>query len=85
MIQLSVSQARNDFLKLANRVYAGEEIVVVKNGVKMMVMSPVKNKKRVIKKRILPGATKLMGHLKGDSVDIVNEWRRQEDMRSYGG
>lgn len=57
MIQISVSQARQKFLELANRVYAGEEFLVVKNKIPMLVMKPVKKEKRTVKKKkILPEA-----------------------------
>jgi antitoxin (DNA-binding transcriptional repressor) of toxin-antitoxin stability system len=85
MIQISVSQARRDFLELANRIYSGQEYLVVKNKIPMLVMLPVKPEKPITRpRRILPGATKLMVNLKGDSVKIVNEWRQKEEMRSYG-
>ncbi len=85
MMQISVSQARRDFLELANRVYAGEEFLVVKNKIPMLMMYPVRIEKTVREpRRILPGATRLMTHLKGDSIRIVNEWRKREEMRSYG-
>jgi len=84
MAQISVSQARQNFLQLANRVYEGEEFLVIKNGIQMLKMSPVRKEKIVTKRKILPGATKLMSHLRGDSVDIVNRWRKREEMRSYG-
>ena len=85
MIQISVSQARQEFLELVNRVYSGEEFLVVKNKIPMLVMQPVKIQKPARKtRRILPGATRLMSHLKGDSVGIVNQWRKQEEIRSYG-
>lgn len=85
MIQISVSKARQEFLELTNRVYAGEEFLVMKNKIPMLVMRPVKTEKAVRKtRRILPGATRLMAHVKGDSVKIVNEWRKLEEMRNYG-
>ncbi|TSC85344.1 MAG: hypothetical protein G01um101416_924 [Microgenomates group bacterium Gr01-1014_16] len=77
MNQVSVSQARQDFLQLANRVYAGEEFLVVKNGIQMLEMRPVRKEKRVIKKRILPGATKLMSHLKGTTLEVADRLRKE--------
>ena len=83
MIQVSVTQARQQLPQLLNRVFAGEEFLVVKNKIPVATISPVKREKAVIKKRLIPGATKLMSHLRGDSVDIVNEWRKREEARSY--
>lgn len=76
MTQISVSQARQDFLQLVNRVYAGEEFLVVKNGIQMLEMRPVRKEKRVIKRRILSGATKLMSHLKGTTLEVADRLRR---------
>lgn len=50
MNQISVSQARQDFLNLTNRVYSGEEFLVLKNKIPMMVMKPVRLEKRTIRK-----------------------------------
>ena len=85
MIQISVSQARQDFLQIANQVYGGEEFLVTKNKIPMLVMRPIKPEKSLRRQRIiLPGATRLMAHLEGDSVKAVNEWRKREEMRNYG-
>ena len=79
MMQISVSQARQDFLKLANRVYAGEEFLVVKNKIPMMILKPVKIKK-AMKRKIDP---KMFGMWKDrwpknkSSVEVVNQWRAQ--------
>ena len=85
MIQISISQARQEFLELANRVYSGEEFLVLKNKIPMLMMQPIKSDKSIRRPRfILPGATRLMAHLEGDSVKTVNEWRKREEMRNYG-
>ena len=83
MTQINVSTARQTLPQLLNRVFNGEEFVIVKNKIPIAHLIPVK-KEKIVKKRILPGATKLMAHLKGDSVDIVNRWRREQETRSYG-
>jgi len=44
MTQISISQARQNFLQIANRVYAGEEFEVFKNGIPVMVLRPVDKK-----------------------------------------
>lgn len=76
MTQISVSQARQNFLQLANRVYAGEEFLVVKNGIQMLEMRPVRRERKIGKRKILPGATKLMSHLKGTTLEIADKLRR---------
>ncbi len=83
MTQVNVSQFRQNLPSLLDRVFAGEELLILRNRIPMVTISRVKRDK-VFKKRILPGATKLMIHLKGKSVDIVNGWRKREEMRSYG-
>lgn len=85
MTQVSASQARQNLPTLLNRAFAGEEFMIFKNKIHLANLVPAGKEKRLIKRRILPGATKLMSHLKGDSVDIVNTWRRREEMRNYGG
>ena len=52
MMQVNVSQARQDFLNLANRVYAGEEFLVVKNNIPMLTMKPIRKEKIDRKKKI---------------------------------
>lgn len=44
MTQISVSQARQDFLQIANRVFAGEEFEVLKNGIPVMTLKQVDKK-----------------------------------------
>lgn len=81
MTQISASQARQDFLQLLNRVYAGEEFLIVKNKIPVASLNPVKKEKKVIKKRkILPeafGMWKDRWPASKSSVDIVNEWREE--------
>ena len=81
MTQISASQARQDFLQLLNRVYAGEEFLIVKNKIPMAHLNPVRKEKTAVKKRkILPeafGMWKDRWPKSKSSVDIVNEWRRE--------
>ncbi|MBI2587673.1 hypothetical protein HYW29_02610 [Candidatus Amesbacteria bacterium] len=81
MTQISASQARQDFLQLLNRAYAGEEFLVTKNKLVMAKISPVKKEKTVkFKRRILPeafGMWKDRWPKSKSSVDIVNEWREE--------
>ena len=87
MNQISVSQARQDFLNLTNRVYSGEEFLVFKNKIPMMVMKPIGKEKSDRKKRIDP---KVFGMWKNrwpksmSSVDIVNKWREEAWKGNYG-
>lgn len=86
MTQVSVSQARQNFLQIANRAYAGEEFVVTKNKIPMLTISPMR-KEKPVKRKIYAKAFGMWKNRwpKGmSSVDIVNEWRRQEETRSYG-
>lgn len=80
MITINVSQARQQFLELVNRAYAGEEFIIVKNKIpvaKISAVTPKKGKKK-IKRKIPPG---VFGMWKDrwpegtSSVDIVNKWR----------
>ena len=85
MTQLSTSQARQDFLQILNRAYAGEEFEVTKNKIVMAWIIPGGRKKRAIKRRILPGATKLMSHLKGSTLEIGDRLRRDVLYGKYAG
>lgn len=89
MTTMNISQARQRFLEIANRVYAGEEFVVTKNKIPVLTISPIRKEKKIkkiFKRKIDP---KVFGMWKNrwpkskSSVDVVNEWRRQEEMRSY--
>lgn len=75
MNQISISKARQDFLNLANRVFAGEEFLVTKNNIPMMLLKPIR-KEKALKRRILPGATKLMSHLRGSTLEIADKLRK---------
>ena len=80
MNQLSASQARQDFLKILNRAYAGEEFIVTKNNIVMAKISPVRKETRKVKRKILPeafGMWKDRWPKSKSSVDIVNEWRTE--------
>ena len=88
MTQINASQARQGFLQILNRAYAGEEFLVTKNRIVMARISPVRKEKKIVKRRILPevfGMWKDRWPASKSSVDIVDEWRRKEEMRSYGG
>lgn len=87
MIQISVSQARQDFLQIANQVYGGEEFLVTKNKIPWLTINPIKKEKRIIKRKIY---SKAFGMWKNrwpqnkSSVDIVNEWRKEILYGKYG-
>lgn len=88
MIQISASAARQQLPQLLNRVFAGEEFVVVKNRIPVATLSPVRKEKQVIRKRkILPeafGMWKNRWPKSKSSVDIVNEWREEIWKGRYG-
>ena len=57
MIQINISDARQNFPSLINRVYAGEEFLVVKNKIPVArIISVDKKKKKLTKRQILPEA-----------------------------
>ena len=87
MIQVNVSQARQDFLNLANRVFAGEEFLVVKNNIPMLTMKPIRKEKIDRKKKIdlsAFGIWKNRWPKSMSSVDIVNKWREEAWKGNYG-
>lgn len=84
MTQISVSQARQNLSQLLNRVFAGEEFLLVKNNIPVAHLTPVR-KERVVKKRILPGATKLLAHWKGPTLDVARRLRKLAEQSNYGG
>ena len=87
MNTINISQARQRFLELANRVYAGEEFLVVKNKIPILVMKPIKPEKKVIKRKIDPkifGMWKDRKDWKGlSTVEIANKLREQAWKGNY--
>ena len=83
MTQVSLSDFRTNLPTYMNRVFAGEEFLVVKNKIPMGTMSPVR-KEKIVKRQILPGATKLMSHLKGSTVEIADRLREKALYGNYG-
>lgn len=77
MIPISISDARNNLPNLINRVYRGEEFLILKNKIPVAKLSAVSDNKQVAVKKILPEATKIFSKLKGSSVEIVNKWRKE--------
>ena len=74
MTQINVSKARQTLPQLLNRVYSGEEFVIVKNKIPIAHLIPVK-KERVVKKKIdlkVFGMWKTKWPKSKSSVDIVN-------------
>lgn len=51
MITMNVSQARQRFLELVNRVYAGEEFLITKNKIPVLTITPIKKEKKLRVKR----------------------------------
>ena len=86
MIQINISQARQILPSLINRVYQGEEFIIVKNKIPIAQITPVD--KKLIKrkeKKILPEARKLFKHLKGSNIKIANFLRDSAWKGTYGG
>lgn len=75
MIPISVSQARQQFPSIIDRVFAGDSFVVTKQRLPVAEIRPVRREPAMRKKRIIPAATQIFSHLQGPSVDIVNQWR----------
>lgn len=75
MIPVSVSQARQQFPSIIDRVFAGDSFVVTKQRLPIAEIRPFRRATLVGKKRIIPAATRIFRYLHGSSVDIVNQWR----------
>lgn len=85
MIQINISQARQDLPSLINRVYEGEEFIIVKNKIPVAQITPV-GKKIALKKekKLLPQALKLFKHYKGSNIKIANFLRESAWKGKYG-
>ena len=81
MTQVSVSEFRQNLPGYLNRVFAGEEFLIVKNKIPVAQLNPVRKDKKILRKRrILPeafGMWKDRWPKSKSSVDIVNEWRKE--------
>lgn len=85
MIQVNISQARQILPSLVDKVYQGEEFVIIKNKIPVAQLIPVTSKKiKNPKKIIIPRATRLFSHLKGSSVKIANQLRESAWRGNYG-
>lgn len=88
MTQINVSDFRQNLPNYLNRVFAGEEFLIVKNKIPVAHLNPVKKEKVVLRKRkILPevfGMWKDRWPASKSSVDIVNEWRKEMLYGKYG-
>lgn len=84
MMTVTVSYARQNLPDLINRAFAGEEFIVVKNKIPMARMSPVGNKAiKKTRKVIVPGATNLLSHLKGSTIEIADALRESAWRGTY--
>lgn len=85
MTTVTISQARQNLPSLINRVYAGEEFLIVKNKIPMAQISPVKKrqKKKKFSRKILPEATTLLTHLKGSTIEVADMLRERAWRGSY--
>lgn len=85
MIQVNISQARQTLPTLVDKVYQGEEFVIIKNKIPVAQLIPVTNKKiKPLIKKIIPGATKLYSYLKGSNIEIANKLRESAWKGNYG-
>ena len=87
MIQISVSQARQDFLQIANQVYGGEEFLVTKIKIPWLTINPIKKEKRIIKRRIYSKAFGMWKNRKDwrglSTIEIADKLRRQAWRGNY--
>lgn len=90
MVTVTISQARQDLPSLINRVYAGEEFLIVKNKIPMAQISPVKKRqmKKIFKRKILPevfGMWKNRKEWKGlSTIEIADRLRESAWKGNYG-
>lgn len=85
MILVNISQARQTLPSLVDKVYQGEEFVIVKNKIPVAQLIPVTSKKiKIQKKAIIPGATRLFSHLKGTNIKIADKLRASAWRGNYG-
>ncbi|MDP1722181.1 MAG: type II toxin-antitoxin system prevent-host-death family antitoxin [Candidatus Gottesmanbacteria bacterium] len=71
MQQVTVSWAREEWAQLVNRVFAGEEFLVVKNNIPVARLLPVeKTAPTVHRKKILPAASTLLSHFTGTAAQV---------------
>lgn len=85
MIQVNISQARQTLPSLVNKVYQGEEFVIVKNKIPVAQLIPIVNKKiGTSVKKIVPKATKLFRYLKGSNIEIADKLRKSAWRGNYG-
>ncbi len=88
MISINVSQARQNFSSVIDKVFAGEEFIVMKNNIKVAKIVPIKEIRQIKVKRKIDA--KAFGMWKNrwpknkSSVEIVNEWRKEILYGKYG-
>lgn len=76
MTQVSISDFRQNLPSFMDRVYKGEEFKIMKNNILMGVLLPAARKK-VVKRKLVAGATNLLGHLKGSTIEIADKLRQE--------
>ncbi len=81
---MNVSQARQRFLELVNRVYAGEEFLITKNKIPVLTISPIRKEnkiKKTFKRKIDPkifGMWKNRKDFKGMSTIEIADMLREK-------
>lgn len=87
MIQISVSQARQDFLQIANQVYGGEEFLVTKNKIPWLTINPIKKEKRLVKRKVYSKAFGMWKNRKDwkglSTIEIADKLRREAWRGNY--
>lgn len=84
MIQVNVSELRQNLPTFINRVFTGEEFLITKNGLMVAKLTPAKNMIKKPKKRIvLPSAFGMWKDFKGETVEIVNKWKKEAWRGNY--
>lgn len=78
MNKVNISFARQHLPELVNRVFAGEEFVIVKNKIPVAKIGAVKPQitEHQRKKRVIPGAFGMWKDLKGSTVEIADRLRK---------
>jgi antitoxin (DNA-binding transcriptional repressor) of toxin-antitoxin stability system len=84
MIQINISQARQNFSELAQKAYFGEEVVVYRNQIPFIKFIKADQEKPVKKIKFDKKALGLFKHLKGTNIEIA-DWLRETAWKgNYG-
>ena len=85
MMQVSMSDFRENLPTYSDMVLAGEEFEVLRNRIPVLKVTAIDTPKKVIKSRkVMPEALNLLSHLKGSTVEIANKLRKDAWYGKYG-